>query len=117
MATSRLSIYAGIIRERSRRSQPVLQGKRHSIGIEFLQYANKEFDTFPGIRFVRQQLTGKAFFTVKWSPGELAAVIIQESGRQTDSFFRGNVCQRCIMIRAVEVFDLTACDQPLLDGS
>ena len=34
-----------------------------------------------------QQLTGKAFFAVERDPGELAAVIIQESRSQADTFF------------------------------
>ena len=38
----------------------------------------------------------------------------QESRSQTDAFFRGNICQRCIMIGTVEVIDFPRRDQTLL---
>ena len=91
-----------------------LQRKCHRVGIELLQYVNKAFDAFPGIIFMCQQLTGKGFFAVKGNPGELAAVVIQESRSQTDSLLRGNIRQGGIMVRTVEVIDPAACDQPLL---
>ena len=59
--------------------------------------------------------TGEGFFAVKGNPCELAAVVIEKTGRKTDPSARSYIGERCIVVRAVEILDLTGTDQPVLD--
>ena len=61
-----------------------------------------------------QKLTGKLFFAVERDPGKLTAVVIQETGRQTDTALCGDICQGRIMVSAVKVVDFSGRDQALL---
>ena len=58
---------------------------------------------------------GKGFFAVKGDPCELAAVIIEKTGRKADPSAGGYIGERCVVVGAVEVPDLTGTDQPVLD--
>ena len=50
---------------------------------------------------MRAQHTGEAFSAVKRDPCELAAVIIQETGRQKDPATGGHICQSRVVIRII----------------
>ena len=61
--------------------------------------------------------TGKRLFAVIGDPGELTAVVVQETGGEADASAGGNICQRRIMIRTVEITDFTGADETVWDCS
>ena len=60
--------------------------------------------------------TGEFFLTVKGNPRELAAVVIQEAGRETDAPLGGYVYTGGVVVGAVEIIDLSGAYQPPLNG-
>lgn len=56
----------------------------------------------------------KGFFAVEGYPGELAAVVVQEARGKAYTFACGNVYSCGVMVRAVEIADLTGIDQTVL---
>ena len=60
--------------------------------------------------------TGEALFAVERYPRELPAVVVEEARRKADPASCGDVSERCVVVGAVKVFDLSRCDQPVLNG-
>ena len=58
--------------------------------------------------------TGKRLFAVIRDPGELTAVVVQETGGEAYASSGGNIRQRRIMIRTVEIPNLPGIDQSML---
>ena len=63
---------------------------------------------------MRKQLAGKHFLTIKRDPRELATVVIQKSGCQADAALCRNIGQGCIMVRTVEIVNLSGRNQTVL---
>ena len=95
-----------------------LQREGYSFSVKCLQDLDKRLTPFPYVIFVGTKHAGEAFFTVKGRPGELPAVIVQESRSQA-------YASSCCYIRKITfiVFDLTCraspdkWDQPVLNSA
>ena len=79
-----------------------------------MQHAEKSLETGPVIILVGAQNTGEAFLTVEGDPGKLAAVVVQESGREADALPGGDIDAGRVVVRAVEIPDLAGGDQAVL---
>ena len=91
-----------------------LQGESNGVFVQLLQCVEGCFETGPAVFSVRAQDTGEAFLTVEGDPGELPAVVIEEPGSQADTSPRSHIRKRGVVIRAVEIVDLSCSDQPML---
>ena len=63
---------------------------------------------------MRTKDTGEGFPAVKRYPRELAAVIVQKTGRQTDTSPGGHVGEGRVVIRTVEILYFPGADQSML---
>ena len=63
---------------------------------------------------MRAKDTGEGFLAVKGYPRELAAVIVQKTGRQADASSGGHVGKGRVMVRTVEILYPPGADQPML---
>ena len=68
----------------------------------------------PAILLMRTEHAGEALLTVKRYPRELAAVVFEEAGGETDAPPRRHVGQSGVVLGAVEIVGLPAGDQPVL---
>ena len=93
-----------------------LQRERYGFAVELLEQSDEGAEGVPVVRLVGAEHTGKAFRAVKGNPGELAAVVFEKTGSQTDAAACRDVGQGGVVISAVKVFDLPAGDQPVLNG-
>ena len=62
------------------------------------------------------QNTGKRLFAVIGNPCELAAVVVEETRSEAYAFSGGNICKGCIVIRTVEIPNLSSAYQSVLDS-
>ena len=95
--------------------RPLLQREGHRVPIQALQHAQEGPERRPPVIPMGTQDAGKSLFAVKGDPGELAAVVVQETRRQADAASGGHVDPRRIMVGAVEIFDFPGADQAVLD--
>ena len=95
---------------------PDSQWKCDGVGVQFSERIKKCADRLSFVIFVCAQDTGKGFAAVKRNPGKLAAVIVEEAWGKTDSASGGNIGEGGIVVRAVEVVELSGAGQPVLDG-
>lgn len=65
---------------------------------------------------MRTEHTVETLFAFEGNPRELSAVVVEETGSEAYSASCGDVGERGIVVGAVEVFDLSRCDQPVLNG-
>ena len=94
----------------------ISERKRDGVFVQLLQRIQKRSDTGAVIFPVRAEHAGEAFFTVEGDPRKLSAVIVEESGRQAHSAPGGDICKRGIVVRTVEIVDLSGTDHPVLDS-
>ena len=57
--------------------------------------------------FVGAKDAGEAFPAVERDPGKLAAVVVEKTGSQANSFTGSNVSKCGVMIWAIKIFNLT----------
>ena len=91
-----------------------LQGKRHRILIQFFQDGDEGGEGRTAVRLVGAEHTGEGFLAVKRNPCKLAAVIVQKTGSEADAFAGGDIGQGGVMIRTVEIADVSGGDEPVL---
>ena len=75
------------------------------------------FEGRSALAFMRTENAGKALPAIKRNPRKLPAVIIQKPRREAHALPRGDVGQRGVVIRAVEIADFFRRDQSVLHRS
>ena len=83
--------------------------------VKLFQDVDKGGHTWSAVGFVGAEDAGERFFAVKGNPCELAAVVIEKTGRKADPSSCGYIGERCVVVRAVEILDLAGTDQSVLD--
>ena len=91
------------------------QRKRNCVLIKLFQRIQESSDARPIIISVGAENAGKALPAVKGNPGELPAVIIEESRCKADAPPGSYIGESRVVVRAVEIVDLPCSDQPVLD--
>ena len=84
-----------------------LKRECNCFNVKLLKSLYEDIQALSIICFVRAKHKMKTFLTLKRNPGKLAAVIVKESGREAYSFSRSHISESTVMIRTVEIIDLT----------
>ena len=95
----------------------LLHRKRNSLFVEFFQQAQKRLKRFSVVILMRAKNAVEMLLTIKRNPCELSAVIVQKTGRKTDSASGCDVRERCVVIRTVEIVNFPRLNQSVLDFS
>ena len=84
-----------------------LQRKCNGFIVKLLQYINKSIKALTPICFMCTQDTREGIVAVIRNPCELAAVVVEKTGSQANSFTGSNVSKCGVMIWAIKIFNLT----------
>ena len=90
--------------------------KRRFLSIEFLQEFDKCIHMWCGIS-MGVECTRENVLCVEWNPCKCGVVIVQKAGSDADTPSRSNICQRGVVVAAVEIVHMNLLNDSLLEGT
>ena len=95
----------------------VLHRKIRMAGVAVLQNTDEVGDDGPLVAGVGTEHAGNGFFAVERRPGKFVIVVVQETGRQADTFVGSHVGEGGVVVVAVKVVQMQFLQHPLLYGA